>query len=75
MRKRTTQWDKPIKISENYNMDILMRNQLKVQQDVYRLVMPHINDINIDSFKMAVEQKVTARPMWSMTGKRSWQRK
>lgn len=58
----------PVRIAENYsNMEMLMKNQSSVQWDVYKLIYPRLNEIPIWSFKMADKQKVTARPMWSMT--------
>lgn len=68
-RKRTNYYERPIRIAENYNMNILVKTQSSVQQNVYELIYPHLNEIEPWSFKMAEKQKVTARPMWNMVWK------
>lgn len=60
----------PIRIAENYpEMGRLMKTQLSVQWNIYKLIYPQLNEIGLWSFKMAEKQKVTARPMWNMTWK------
>lgn len=68
-RRRTSYYERPIRIAENYDMNILVKNQSSVQQNVYKLIYPHLNEIEPWSFKIAEKQKVTARPMWSMVWK------
>lgn len=58
----------PVRIAENYwNMNVLIKKQLSIQWDIYKLIYPHLNEIELGSFRMAPNQKVTARPMWNMT--------
>ena len=69
-RRWTSYYERPIRIAENYsNMNNLMNMQHTMQWEIYKFVYPHLNEIPKWSFKMAPKQKVTARPMWNMTGK------
>lgn len=67
-RRRVVKYDRPIRITENYwNINILIKKQLSMQWDIYKLIYPRLNEIPLGSFKMSPNQKVTARPMWNMT--------
>ena len=69
-RRRTSYHKTPVRISDkNFDFKDLMRKQLTVQWNIYKFVYPHLKEIEPRSFRMASEQKVTARPMWSMKWK------